>query len=326
MDSTAPIPLIDLRIWRHGSAQERQALAAEVDLALRESGFLMVGGHGCPPGDREEIRSAARCFFHMPSEVKEKYVTTVGGRGWIPQGREANAYYGALADADRADLKESYTSGRDWKTGDPAIDKEWFEPNVWPAEVPALGPLCCSYAEVIRELYYELLDLCGAALRLEDGWFRRRARSSPHSFNINRYPPLTETGRPLEGQFRIAPHTDWGMLTILDRQPGYGGLQIQNADGEWQDAPFWPDAFTVNVGDLLARWTGDRWRSTRHRVMPPANEAPEEELISLILFMEADADEVVQPLGPPHGGGGTYGPVKASDYLRERASAATVSP
>jgi isopenicillin N synthase-like dioxygenase len=81
-----------------------------------------------------------------------------------------------------------------------------------------------------------------------------------------------------------------------------------------------PGAFTVNVGDILARWTADRWRSTRHRVLPPPAQDPDEELVSLILFHEADMDTVVEPLFP----GTPHQPVTAADYLRERTASASV--
>ncbi len=109
------------------------------------------------------------------------------------------------------------------------------------------------------------------------------------TFNINRYPPLTEVGQPADGQFRIGPHTDFGTVTVLDREPGAGGLQVfvtaaddPDGPGVWQDAPYDPDALTVNIGDLLAHWTGLRWSSGRHRVLPPQAAHPDEELMSLV--------------------------------------------
>jgi isopenicillin N synthase-like dioxygenase len=159
------------------------------------------------------------------------------------------------------------------------------------------------------------------ALGLPENWFASRALASPHTFNINRYPPMTVTGPPREGQFRVAPHTDWGILTILDRQPGYGGLQVQTLAGTWEDAPYAAGAFTVNVADLLSRWTGERWRSTRHRVLPPSADSPDEELISLIVFLEAEVDTVIQPVA----GATDFAPIVAGDYLLERAAAATVA-
>ncbi len=84
---------------------------------------------------------------------------------------------------------------------------------------------------------------------------------------------------------------------MLDREPGKGGLQVWSPTGEWEDAPFDPDAFTINTGDLLARWSGDRWKSNRHRVLPPQAEAPDEDLVSLVFFYEANPETVVESLG-----------------------------
>ncbi len=319
--STPGIPLLDISVWRSGSAARRDALARRLDEALRQSGFLLIEGHGIDPGLGAAIRAEAARFFALPAELKQAYSTPVGGRGWIRPGGEANAFYRKTADPRRADLKESLTMGRSFATGDPATDAEWFAPNVYPAECPGLEAPCERYATEVQDLYYELLEVCTVALGLAGGFFTSRARRSPHTFNINRYPPLAQTGTPIDGQFRVAPHTDWGMLTILDRQPGYGGLQVRMPSGEWADAPYEPGAFTINVGDILARWTADRWRSTRHRVLPPSARDPDEELVSLILFHEADMDTVVEPLFP----GTSYQPVTAADYLRERTAAASVA-
>jgi isopenicillin N synthase-like dioxygenase len=318
--TTPDIPLLDIAIWRAGTADQRERLAERMDEALRRSGFLMIENHGVDPGMRERIREEARVFFTLPSERKERYKTPVGGRGWIPQGGEANAFYGQPHDPARADLKESLTIGRNFRTGDEQTDKAWFAPNVWPRECPDLERLCDEFAAQARELYYDLLRMCARALALPDDWFSSKTKRAPHTFNINRYPPLTVTGVPKDRQFRVAPHTDWGILTILDRQPGYGGLQIQTLDGKWTDAPYVENSFTVNVADLLSRWTGERWRSTRHRVLPPSDQAPDEDLISLIVFLEADVDTIIRPVA----GDREFEPVVAGDWLRAREAAATV--
>ena len=318
--TTPDIPLLDISVWRHGTEQQRGQLAARMDRALRQSGFLLIENHGVPTGLRHRIREEAGKFFALPAERKRVYVTPVAGRGWIPQGGEANAFYGEVADPARADLKESITNGRDFLTGDPAVDEQWFMPNVWPAECPDLAPLAQEFTEQARDLYYDLLRMGAVALGLDEEVFVSHVKRGPQTFNINRYPPLSATGPAKEGQYRVAPHTDWGILTILDRQPGYGGLQIQALDGSWADAPHVPDAFTVNVADLLSRWTGERWRSTRHRVLPPPDQAPDEELISLIVFLEAEVDTIIKPVA----GNRDLKPVVAGDWLRSRELAATV--
>jgi len=319
--TTPDIPLLDIAMWREGTARQRERLARRMDEALKRSGFLLIENHGVPAALRERIRAEARAFFTLPAGQKARYATPVGGRGWIPQGGEANAFYGEVADPARADMKESLTIGRSFRTGDEETDKAWFAPNVWPGECPALEGLCEEFTAQVRDLYYDLLRMSAVALGLAEDWFAGHARRGPHTFNINRYPPLTATGAAKEGQFRVAPHTDWGILTVLDRQPGYGGLQIQTLDGSWADAPYVADAFTVNVADLLSRWTGERWRSTRHRVLPPPAQAPDEELISLIVFLEAEVDTVIRPVA----GDRDFEPVVAGEWLRAREAAATVS-
>jgi isopenicillin N synthase-like dioxygenase len=322
--STPDIPLLDISVWRRGTADQRVLLARRMDQALRQSGFLLIENHGVPAGLREALRAEAGKFFALPEDRKRRYATPVGGRGWIPQGGEANAFYGEIADPARADMKESLTIGRGFRTGDAETDKAWFAPNVWPAECPDLASLAGRFTDLVRGLYYDLLRMSAVALGLDetglDGeFFVSHTLRGPHTFNINRYPPLSETGRAADGQFRVAPHTDWGILTILDRQPGYGGLQVQALDGTWADAPYVPDSLTVNVADLLSRWTGERWRSTRHRVLPPPDQAPDEQLISLIVFLEVEMDTVIKPVA----GNRELAPVVAGEWYRGRELAAT---
>jgi isopenicillin N synthase-like dioxygenase len=320
--TTPDIPLLDIAAWRDGGDSQRTRLAARMDQALRQSGFLLIENHGVPAGLRDRLRAEASRFFALPEEQKNRYATPLAGRGWLPPGGEANAFYGEVADPSRADMKESLTNGRDFLTGDAEIDQVWFAPNVWPDECPDLAALAGEFSGQVRELYYDLLRMGATALGLDQDFFVSHVLRGTDTFNINRYPPLAETGPAKQGQYRVAPHTDWGMLTILDRQPGYGGLQVQATDGSWADAPYVPDAFTVNVADLLSRWTGELWRSTRHRVLPPPERAPEEELISLIVFFDADVDMVIEPVT----GNRDLAPVVAGEWLLARAASAAVSP
>jgi isopenicillin N synthase-like dioxygenase len=290
-------------------------VARQVDHALRTAGFLLVTGHGVDSALRTRVRASAREFFALPAAVKSRYAVGVGGRGWLPPGVEANGY--AEGTATPADLKESYSLAAE----DPAGDPEWFRPNVWPAEIPTLRPVLTEYLARMRALSDELMAVCAVALGLPADHFAAYLTRPTFGFNLNWYPPLRHVGEPAPGQYRIGPHTDFGTVTVLDREPGLGGLQVFTADGDWVDAPFDPNAFTVNIGDLLARWTGDRWRSTRHRVLAPQADAPDEDLLSLVYFYEADHDAVIEPLP---GGPTSYPPVVWGDYLRAKLAAISV--
>jgi isopenicillin N synthase-like dioxygenase len=246
----------------------------------------------------------------------------IGGRGWLAPGVEANGNVEGVETPP--DLKESFAVGPETPTGDPEVDDVWFPPNVWPAEVPELQAAVGRYVAAMTGVSRELLELCADALGLPRDALTALAAHPTWTFNINRYPPLTEVGEPAPGQFRIGAHTDFGTVTVLDREPGAGGLQVDVDGAGWADAPYDPDAFTVNIGDLLAHWTGLRWRSGRHRVLPPQPDAPHEELISLVFFFELDHDALVTPLAPPLGRHADLAPVVSAPFLRERLDAISV--
>jgi isopenicillin N synthase-like dioxygenase len=318
---TDAVPTIDLRPWFTGTPNERAGVAAAVDAALQRSGFILVTGHGVDPEQAAAVRAGAREFFALPDDVKRRYAAGPDGRGWLPPGVEANGY--SEGTATPPDLKESLSFGADSPTGDPQVDARWFRPNPWPTEVPALVGLLQDHIATMQALAGTLMGLCAAALGLPETWFEGYTRHPTYTFNVNHYPSMAAVGEPVEGQFRIGPHTDFGTLTLLDRQQGAGGLQVFTADGEWVDAPFHPEALTINIGDLLARWTGDRWTSARHRVLPPQPQAADEDLISLIYFHECDTDAMVESMPPPIGTR-HYTPVFAADYLDEKYRAITL--
>ncbi|MFC8964635.1 isopenicillin N synthase family dioxygenase [Streptomyces sp. NPDC057094] len=315
------VPTVDLRPWLAGDADTRAAIARTVDEALRTAGFLLVTGHGVDPALRVRIREAARAFFALPAATKQRYATEVGGRGWLGPGAEANGY--AEGTETPPDLKESLTFATHEPFADPETNAEWYAPNVWPAEAPGLRALCEEYLARMAELENHLLALLGAALGLEPDFFTRHMDHPTYGFNINWYPGTDVVGAPEPGQFRIGPHTDFGTVTLLDRQAGKGGLQVFTDEGGWEDAPFDPAAFTVNIGDLMARWTGDRWRSGRHRVLPPPADAPAEELISLVYFGECTPGTLVESVPAPVGRI-AYEPVDSHVYLREKLKSITV--
>jgi isopenicillin N synthase-like dioxygenase len=132
------IATVDMSRWYAGGA-EADALAAEVDEGLRRAGFILLTGHGVDADLAARVRAASREFFARPDEVKQRYSVPVGGHGWIGPGAEANGY--AEGTETPPDLKESFSLGAETATGDPDVDRIWFAPNVWPAEVPQLQAL-----------------------------------------------------------------------------------------------------------------------------------------------------------------------------------------
>ncbi len=311
---TEHLPLLDLTPLRTRDAIALQSLVHRVDECLVTDGFLVVVGHGVPDAIRLAARGAALRFFHQPDAAK-RAVHVDDRRGWVPSGFEATGY--ASGEESLPDLKESFTIGHE-------PDGERYRPNRWDTGIDGFRAAMVAYFEAMLGLGADLMRLFALALGIDEDHLTRRSQHPDSECNLNWYPALGHLGDPRPGQFRIGPHCDYGCLTILDRQAGVGGLQIQTREGEWIGAPVHPGSYTVNVGDLLARMTGERWRSTLHRVLPPSPDAPAEELLSLVFFHEFDADAVIETLPPPAGGGAMFPPVVADDYIAEKYAAVTL--
>ncbi len=322
------IPLVDLSRWFDGDVSERAALAAEVDGHLRRCGFLVVIDHRVPRAVIDECRSQARQFFHGSPEVKAAVAYSGGAyRGWVGPGLESNAATYGVATAP--DLKETFAYGpvdlpdESLRTTAP----RWYGPNRWPSSPAVFRPAAEAWWRAARALSDELHDLLSLALGLPERRLRELSAATTATVSINWYGPRGDVD-PLPDQFRIGPHTDFGMLTVLDREPGMGGLQVLADDGTWIDAPSIPGSLIINTGDLIKRWTNDRWRSNEHRVLPPPAEDPTEELISLVYFGEPNYDVVVEafPSCVSEEVPAAYPPVPAHVYLAGKMDALVVEP
>ena len=165
-----------------------------------------------------------------------------------------------------------------------------------------------------------LTRLFGIALGLGPGWFAPFTDVSTDVLRVNHYQTAPGDAAILPGQLGMGEHTDYGILTVLygDRVPG---LQILDPSGQWVDVVPQEGALLVNLGDLTAQWTNDRWKSTLHRVLPPARD-PERinTRRSVAFFHDGNADAVIECLPtctdaqhPPK-----YAPVIAGEHLRAK--------
>ncbi len=303
------VPVVPLDRWIDGT--DREGVARMVDEALTHVGFFLVTGHRIDVDLVRRTRRVFADFFALPTGIKEAVrMPRLGLSGWAPMGMEANAY--SFGEVTPPDMKESYRLGAHVLPGRVALRGD----NVWPAEPVAFHATAVEYIAAVDELHLELLRVCAAAIGLADlDYFADRGRRNDNTLNVNWYAPIAHLGPPLPGQFRIGPHTDFGSITVLHREPGTAALQVQFADGEWVDAPVVDGAFTINAGDLLQHWSGNRWRSAVHRILPPLVDAPDAGMMSLVYFCEPDPDTMVVPLS------GEGEPVLAGEHLRRKIDA-----
>jgi len=274
------------------------AVAEAVDRAARDTGFLLVTGHGVPVEDHRRLDAAARDFFALPDEVKRRVAMDRGGRawrGWFPEGGELTS--------GRPDRKEGLYLGEDLPADDPRVvgGVPLHGPNLLPdAEVPDLRRAVDAWLAAATDLGHLLVRALGVGLGLPPGWFDEHLTGRPTILlRLFRYPTVTpaeagEAGEAGDATWGVGEHTDYGLLTILAHD-GRPGLQVRTGGG-WVDVPAVDGSFVVNLGDMLDRMTGGRYRSTPHRVRAVIAPAGAPDRISIPFFFDPAWDAEVAPL------------------------------
>lgn len=265
------------------------SVAAALDAAFRADGFALVVGHGVDPALRTRLEAAARAFFARPEAEKARIAMPLGGRawrGWFPLGGELTS--------GRPDQKEGLYLGRDLPADDPRVraGRPLHGPNLWPVDPPELRPAVEAWTAAMEDLSQALLGAVALGLGLDADWFARQLTDDPTIlFRIFRYPPVgpDHGDGGVEG-WGVAEHTDYGLLTLL-AQDHHGGLEVRGPDG-WVDVPAEPGALVVNLGDMLDRMTGGRYRSTPHRVRA----SRDGDRLSFPFFLDPSWDAEVRPL------------------------------
>jgi validamycin A dioxygenase len=310
---TIPVPTTDIARWAADQAYRRR-MARELDESLRDTGMFLLTGHGVPADLTASVRALGRSFFGLPDERKARYaVRRPYDNGWRGLGLLTASAAGG--DGGAPDLHEAFHAGPTHRTGDKEFDELYYPDNRWPTEIPGLEIVMTAYTGHMVRVAHHVLTMLATILDVPAGFFTAQAQRATWTQNVNWYPSLGSVGTVRKGQMRVGPHSDFGTLSLLDRQPGVGGLEVWSERQGWGRPAYDPRSLTVVLGDLMNLWTDGRWRALRHRVLPPSPEAPDEELVSLVFFFEADPDAVVTPLAPPAGGGCGNRPVVAGESI-----------
>jgi isopenicillin N synthase-like dioxygenase len=187
-----------------------------------------------------------------------------------------------------------------------------FEPNLWPAAPAGFERAATTYYRAMAGLIVVLMRLAALALDVEEGFFDDKVDRSIGTMRLNYYPAQAVPPEP--GQLRASAHTDYGGFTILSGEDVPGGLQVRTRDERWIDVPTSPTTFVVNIGDLLMRWTNDRWLSNLHRVVnPPApGAAGAAARLSIAFFNHPNYDALIECL--PSQGAPRHAPVLSGEY------------
>lgn len=315
---------IDLRPFREGDDSDRQRVAEQFDHAARTSGFLSISGHGVDAELTAEMLDVTAAFFDLEPHEKMAYFVEdrAANRGYAPEGSEALAY--SLGQQDLpTDLFEAFNAGLELTAAefaDPhyaARRDTLFAPNVWPSTPATFRETWLAYLAAVDRVANDVMSAAAVALGMPGDHFVTYLDNGPTVMRANNYQRRDGAAEPHPTQMRMGAHTDYGSITVLLADP-VPGLQICDDAGRWHDVVPEPGSFIVNVGDLLAEWSNDRWRSTMHRVVPPpASAAGPVRRRSVAWFQQPNWDAVIECLpscaddaNPPR-----YAPVTSGEHL-----------
>ncbi|MBT6387170.1 MAG: isopenicillin N synthase family oxygenase, partial [Alphaproteobacteria bacterium] len=261
-------------------------------------------------------------FFDLPLAERMKIALPHPGYpyGYAPLTSETLTK--SLGEDSPPDLKEGFAAGP-LKVPDRQLDDEEagfvYAPNLWPENPSGLRPAFKAYVREMDALAQRLMRLFALALDLPRGFFTPMINEAISACRANHYPALENP--PAAGQLRAGAHSDYGSLTILLPHDTPGGLQVQTRTGDWINAPVIPGTFIINIGDLMARWTNDRWVSTLHRVVtPPLEAGAQSRRLSIAFFHQPNwhADITCLPSCLAQSETPLYEPVKSGPYLMEK--------
>jgi isopenicillin N synthase-like dioxygenase len=303
----AAIPVIDFAPFRTGHADGKARIAAAIRDACEGTGFFYLSGHGVAESTIADAFAASRRFFDLPLAERMKVTLVIGkNRGYQPLGSRIYA-----EKADAPDLNESFKYQHEFPPDDPDIrnGNRVHAPNQWPEDFPGFRAAALAYYDAMEELSEPLLRAFALALDLDEGYFLRFYRKPLTQINLIHYPPHPPVTKGR--QFGLRPHADTTAFTIL-AQGEEEGLQVEHGDG-WIDVPPITGTFVINIGDMMARWTNDRFASTPHRVVNRSGR----ERYSIPFFAIPDFDALVECLPSCHGPGNPpkYPPLRVGDFM-----------
>jgi isopenicillin N synthase-like dioxygenase len=315
------IPTIDISTLGPGSSGPHPSLLREVDTAARSLGFMQVVGHGIPEPVLHGLQRAMDDFFLQPLAAKQRWraPSPAINRGYTSPLSERLSYSAGVASA--ADLFEAFNIGAacsDFPHLE--LDALTYAENIWPEEPPGLREAVQAWFGEAGRLARRLTRLFAVTLGLPAHHFEPFEDHSIDVLRLNHYAMPEGIARVEPDQMGMGAHTDYGIVTVLWADPVSPGLQVQTPEGRWIDATPRPGALMVNLGDLMARWTGGRWTSSLHRVPPPLDaQGRVTRRRSAAFFHDGNADAVIDTLPTCVAeAGAAREPITVAEHLRRK--------
>jgi isopenicillin N synthase-like dioxygenase len=292
-DSVEEIPILDIAPYLAGEKGGREAVARQLREITETVGFFYLKGHSVPQDLVDRVFAESRRFHALPAEVKAKtpYIVTDSFRaGYQPSGAERSktSNVDIVSDA-KPNLLSKFSITRELPPDHPRFKVM----NVWPDDLPGFRETVLEYHARIEMLGRQFLPLWATSLDLPTDFFEKYFEEPHLTLSLLHYPPQKQIGNR---QYGIAPHTDNSFMTFL-AQSNVPGLAVRMPSGHWRIVESIPGTFLVNTGNVMVRWTNDRYLSTKHRVINTA----EVDRYSIPVFFGPSGDALIECIPTCHG-------------------------
>jgi len=319
------IPAIDIAPFLSGDATAKHAVARAVAAACESVGFLVISGHGLPRDTLDRAIGLGLDFFDLPQAEKDRFHPTGPARQRGYHRVATRNLASTLGQTTPPDLRESVLLGpvddhRDHYAHLPAAETAYAE-NIIPTVPAGFDAALVDLYRAFERLTVDLTRIMAVALDLDEGAFVPLLDRHFSIFGMHHYPVLDRPAEPR--QLRAGAHTDFGSMTILAMTEGRGGLEARMRDGLWAAVQPGPGELVVNLGDMMQRWTNDRWVSTLHRVVAPQAGDALSRRMSVGFFVHPSYDAEIRCipscLGP--GEPARYPVITAGEHIRQKIDA-----
>jgi isopenicillin N synthase-like dioxygenase len=288
-DAREEIPVIDLGDYIAGKPGAIDAAGAELRYALENVGFYFIVNHGVDQKLIDATFAAAERFHAQSLEDKLALKINENIVGYLPM-QGSTTRHSKINPNNKPNLNEAFFVARDLPANHPDViaGKPFRGLNLWPRNLPGFREQVLAYTAEMERLGKLLLPLYAVALDLPPDYFRAAFSDPMFTLRMSHYPKVDVIQ---ENEFGLAPHTDTSFMTLLPENK-VPGLSIRLPNGRWIDAPVLEKSFLVNGGDLMRRYTNDRFLATPHRVVNRSGV----ERYAIPFFMDCNDDFVMECL------------------------------
>jgi isopenicillin N synthase-like dioxygenase len=291
LDATAAkIPVIDYGPYFAGEPGALARLAAEVRYACESIGFFYIYNHGVPQDLIDRTFAASKRFHAIEMERKLALKLNENNIGYLPINASVQGA-STVHKATKPNQNESFFVSHDRGPDHPDVRAgiPLRGRNQWPDGLPGFREDTMAYVNALDALCGRMIPAFAAALDLDPAFFTPMFANEAHvTLRMLHYPPQEVVE---DNQFGQAPHTDNSFMTVLARHE-VPGLAVRLTSGEWFPPPLIPGTLLVNLGNMMRRFSNDRFLSTPHGVL---NESGTDRY-SLAYFHSPNPDTVIQPV------------------------------